>query len=275
MSKSKHWCFTLNNYTDSELQHLNGLFSSKGSQISYLILGKEVGESGTTHIQGFISCESRVSFRQIRLRVSDRAHFERAKGTPEQAAEYCRKDGDFIEYGTLPVRRGHRSDIDSLVQTISSGACIDDIRDQHPKLFLRYPRAIGEWVTSLQPTREWVTEVIVHWGKTGTGKTRSVFEFICRDSIYIHPGEQWFDGYDGQPVVLFDDFSGSEFKLSYLLKLLDRYPMRVPVKGGYKNWIPKHIFITSNLDPEDWYPHANEEHRNALKRRISLIKKFT
>lgn len=274
MSKSKHWCFTLNNYTKEEEKKLNGLYEDKKHAISYIILGREVGDSNTPHIQGFVSFNSRTTLRQARTRISNRAHFEKAKGTPTQAADYCRKDGEFTEYGSIPVTRGHRSDIDKLVQSIKNGNSRDELRDEHPALFLRYTRAIGEWVSSLQPVREWITEVIVHYGKTGTGKTRSVFEFIQRDAIYVHPGEQWFDGYTGQSVVLFDDFNGSEFKLSYLLKLLDRYPMRVPIKGNYVNWIPKHIFITSNKSPEEWYPCAHEEHKNALLRRITLIKKF-
>lgn len=274
MSKSKHWCFTLNNYTKDELNHLESLWSKNTDTITYIIVAEEIGENKTPHIQGFISFTTRKTFLSVRRIISNRAHIEITRGSPAQAAEYCRKDQKFIEYGTLPKGRGTRCDIDNLVNSIQGGTDRDTIRTQYPKLFLRYSRAITNWISEMQPHRNWITEVIVHWGRTGTGKTRSVFEFISRESIYIHPGENWFDGYNGQPVVLFDDFNGSEFKLSYLLKLLDRYPMRVPVKGDYVNWIPKHIFITSNKSPDEWYPCAYEEHKNALMRRITLIKEF-
>lgn len=272
MSRSKHWCFTLNNYTEQELQHLSSLYDN--GEVNYIIIGKETSPSGTPHIQGFVSFEERLRLPTIKRRVSDRAHFEQARGTPFQAAEYCRKDQDFIEFGTAPKGRGARSDIDQLVTRIREGWSRDRIRDEYPKLFLRYTKSIERWISDVQTTRNWQVDVIVHWGATGTGKTRSVFEFIKHDEIYVHPGEQWFDGYTGQSVALFDDFNGSEFKLSYLLKLLDRYPMKVPVKGGYVNWIPKHIFITSNKSPEEWYEHAYPEHKRALMRRITLIKKF-
>lgn len=279
MSRSKHWCFTLNNYTETEYNHIIQLYDGENSreenQITYLIVGKETGDSGTPHLQGFISFKERQRFNQVRRRISNRAHLEAARGSPLQAAEYCRKDQDFIEFGALPAGRGSRSDINQLTERIRDGVGADRIRDEFPKLFLRYSRAIEKWCTDIQPTRDWEVNVVVHWGRTGTGKTRSVFEFTNRNAIYVHPGEQWFDGYKGQSVVLFDDFNGSEFKLSYLLKLLDRYPMKVPVKGNYVNWIPKHIFITSNKNPDEWYPHAYEEHKNALKRRITLIKHFT
>lgn len=79
----------------------------------------------------------------------------------------------------------------------------------------------------------------------------------------------WFDGYEGQENVLFDDFHGGVFKLPYLLKLLDRYPMRVPVKGGFVQWKPRRIFITSNIDPDLWFSNANREHVAALNRRFT------
>jgi hypothetical protein len=109
----------------------------------------------------------------------------------------------------------------------------------------------------------------VFWGKTGTGKTRRVWEFVKDDELWIHPGDRWFDGYDRHKCALFDDFDGSWFKLSYLLKLLDRYVFPVPVKGAYTWWCPSQIFITSNIEPRMWYPGALEDHRAALLRRLS------
>lgn len=120
--------------------------------------------------------------------------------------------------------------------------------------------------------RDWVTEVLVFWGRTGAGKTRLVHELAT--DLYIHPGGAWFDGYDGQADVLFDDFGGSDFRLPYLLKLLDRYQMTVPIKGGFVQWAPRRIFITSNIDPNNWYSGAFIEHQAALRRRITGIRHF-
>jgi len=116
--------------------------------------------------------------------------------------------------------------------------------------------------------------VKILWGPTGTGKTRSVYDFHDHDSVYKHDGGDWFDGYQGQEVVLFDDFSGSDFKLTYLLKLCDRYPMRVPVKGDFVHFRPKVIYFTSNVDPDEWYKNAISEHRAAFFRRVSEIIKM-
>lgn len=65
----------------------------------------------------------------------------------------------------------------------------------------------------------------VHWGAPGTGKTRychDLARIFYDDDIWVHGGGNWFDGYEGQAVAVFDDFYGCvDFGL--LLKVLDRY----------------------------------------------------
>lgn len=272
MSRALHWCFTLNNYDDEALAVFEAVDFRK--TVTYFIYGKEVGESGTPHLQGFISFRNRRRLTQVRRLFGGRAHWERAKGTAAQAAGYCRKDGDFFEFGEVPKGSGDRSDLRALNAAVDAGTSIDEIREKFTSCYYRYHRLVDRLVAQRALGRDWVVDVQVFWGKTGLGKTRAVFQFTDRDQIYVHPGNEWFDGYNGHSVVLFDDFNGSEFKLSYLLKLLDRYPMRVPVKGGFVTWVPKHVFITSNRDPKTWYVNGHPEQRLALFRRISNIKLF-
>lgn len=267
---AKHWVWTLNNYTEDDEQRIQEVAHEQ----TYLVYGREIGESGTPHLQGFVSLPTRRSLNYVKRLISDRAHCEIARGSPEQASTYCKKDSNFFEVGSLPGGRGTRTDLQELQARIKSGATRDEIRDSFFGSYLRYPKVIDKYISDLEPDRNWVPEVRVFWGKTGTGKTRSVYEFIDHAKIYKHTGDRWFDGYRGQPVVLFDDFTGGVFKLSYLLQLLDRYPMDVPVKGDFVKFVPKHIFITSNINPEDWYPNASEEHKRALFRRITQIKEF-
>ncbi|AKV62292.1 putative replication initiation protein [Calanoida sp. copepod associated circular virus] len=267
VNSGKHWCFTLNNYTPEEES------SIKLVDAVYLVYGRERGESDTPHLQGFVSFDKRRTLRQVKELLSDRVHLESAKGTPRQASEYCKKDGDYYEVGILPGGRGTRTDLESVRELIKSGGSIRDVFDKHFGVALRYHRGISMAINLRGDKREWVVDVQVYWGDTGSGKTKKAWTEA--PDAYVHPGGQWFDGYTGQPDVIFDDFSGSEFKLTYLLKLLDRYPMQVPVKGGFVNWVPKRIFITSNLDPRTWYKDAIQEHQAALMRRITKITHFT
>lgn len=74
MSKSRAYCFTLNNYTEEEYLSVTSLESK------YLVVGKEKGESGTPHLQGFIYFENPRGFNSVKKSIP-RAHLEISKGT--------------------------------------------------------------------------------------------------------------------------------------------------------------------------------------------------
>jgi hypothetical protein len=274
---ARNYCFTLNNYTEEEKEDL--VNAADPEVVRYLCFGEEVGEQGTRHLQGYISFIERRTFRWVKNYVSQRAHIESAKGSPNQNREYCRKQedeehGNFFEWGNLPGGKGQRSDLAGVVESIKSGKRLREIADEHPVCFLRYSRGINALRMLYSEPRDWETEVFVLYGKTGSGKTREAWEVLCEKDAFFYGSGGWFDGYDEHRNVIFDDFGGHEFKITYLLKLLDRYPMWVPIKGGFVQWKPKRIVITSNYAPDEWYPGAKDEHRAALIRRIHNKKFF-
>ena len=239
MSKSKHWCFTLNNYTESDCQRLDNI------DCTYIIYGKETGQNGTPHLQGFLSWPIRKSFLWTKESLGHKVHLERAKGSPKQASQYCKKDGDFIERGVLPGGQGKRTDLQEVYQSIIQGQNLRDIAEQNPTAAIKYSTGILRLQQYVRPNRDSPPTIWTFWGPTGTGKTRRVWDFADLDQLWLHPGGQWFDGYMGHQSALFDDFDGSWFKITYLLKLLDRYVFTVPVKGGFTWWAPSTIYITS------------------------------
>lgn len=114
---AKNWCFTLNNYTNDECTLLANLFtdSTPNPVLSYLVYGREIGSSGTPHLQGYVQFPNRVSLARCRRLISDRAHFEPARGTPRQASDYCKKDNDYEEFGTMQnATQGRRNDWEDL-----------------------------------------------------------------------------------------------------------------------------------------------------------------
>lgn len=107
---SRRWCFTLNNYTDEDKARLDSL------ECVYLVYGFEVAPTtGTPHLQGFVifSAGKRLTF--LKNALTDRFHFEAARGTSQQAADYCKKDGNFVERGVFPASAGKRTDIDAIL----------------------------------------------------------------------------------------------------------------------------------------------------------------
>lgn len=270
MSQSRHWCFTLNNYNE---QHLNSLETLAQQQaVTYLVYGREVGASGTPHLQGYIVLAVRKRRAQVKSILPGHPHVERAKGSPQQNRTYCIKDQDFVESGTCPGGQGSRTDLLAIKDAIDAGAGLTEVASEYFTQYIRYTKGINEFYFRTQAPRKWKTKVIVYYGATGTGKTRRIHE--AHESLYVHAGGKYFDGYEGDAIALFDDYGGSEFKLSYLLKLLDRYEMKVEIKGSMRQWKPKKIYITSNKEPNMWYPNAYEEHRLALLRRLTKIVLF-
>lgn len=113
-------------------------------------------------------------------------------------------------------------------------------------------------------------QVNVYWGKTGTGKSRRAWEEGGMDAYPKDPRSKFWDGYRGQSNVIIDEFRGG-IDISHMLRWLDRYPVIVEVKGGSVVLKAKTIWITSNLDPRQWYLGQDYETTDALIRRLNII----
>lgn len=113
------WCFTINNYTDVDEQRLSHLAEDGGC--TYLVFGRERGGvTGTPHLQGFIYLLHAKTRAAVKRLVGERSHLERARGTPAQAAAYCKKEGDYEEFGQAPAGAGARTDLDRFVEWVKS-----------------------------------------------------------------------------------------------------------------------------------------------------------
>lgn len=103
MSNAKNWCFTINNYNVDVLESLARLDQFIPTDIQYMVIGKEIGESGTPHIQGYIQFIKRQRLRQVKNFIGQSAHVEVSRGTAREASRYCMKDNDYQEFGELMV----------------------------------------------------------------------------------------------------------------------------------------------------------------------------
>ena len=100
--------------------------------------------------------------------------------------------------------------------------------------------------------RQVYAKPLVVWicGPTGTGKSALAL-YLCGPDRFRKCGElKWFDGYNGQENVTFDDFRKANCEWSFLLNILDHYKVDdMPVKGGFVPWRPKMIVFTSPNPP--------------------------
>ena len=110
--QSRGWCWTLNNYSEEEYENMKNTNTVNTLKILKYVIGREIGKNGTAHLQGYYYFKSPKKFKQIK-EINNRAHWEAAKGNPEQNYKYCSKEGDYIEYGYTTEKKKRWSVFDT------------------------------------------------------------------------------------------------------------------------------------------------------------------
>jgi len=204
-------------------------------------------------------------------------HLENANGTAAQNKVYCtkeetRSEGPW-EFGE-PTSQGERTDILNAVATMgASGPVVAAIA--HPDVFVKYYRGLlaqHQYATVHLPRDPPNVTLLI--GPSDCGKTRYAFDKHGVEVPKINMDGNWFDGYQGEPQIILDDFVGaaSKIALSSLLNYLDRYNIKVPVKGSFWNFRATDIYVTTNVHPRHWYDWSKRKAQYpALLRRFTRI----
>lgn len=284
-SRTRRWTFT---FFDTESKWAAD--PEFPDDVRYVIAGfEQCPDTGRDHWQGYAEFNVSVRLAGVqRLLGIGKSHAEPADRSAEANKTYCTKSGGrTIEFGEPSGKQGARTDLAQLRDDIRSavsaggaGAALRVAFDNHPGAFFMYPSGIRSAIALCQQgtVRTTAPNVEIHQGTTGTGKTRQAFERfpdLWRSPPATRGGTHWFDGYVGQKAVLIDDYDGKAFALSLILQILDRYPLSLPVKGGFTNWNPETIIITTNVLYQQWYEGENIEQRKALQRRITKVIDYT
>lgn len=252
--------FTINNYTTQDIENL------KKANYQYLIFGQEKGDSGTPHLQGYIEFDKQKSLRQLK-KINEKAHWEKRFGSQKQAIDYCKKENNFEEFGQKK-QQGKRNDLIRAREIVKNNNMRKLLEDEEcPNL--QQIKVCEKYLTYCESERNWKPEVTWIHGESEAGKSKLAHEMAKNNDTYIKDETQWWDGYDKHETIIIDDFRSSQMKFTYLLKLLDRYSMRVQVKGGFRQFLAKKIIITSIEPPEKCYNMTSEkEPLHQLLRRI-------
>lgn len=297
---NKHWCWTLNNYTEEEvtaLRHSVVLLLER-KEIDYIVYGFETAETGTPHLQGYVEFKHHHNIReaQFELNVPYHTHFEVRRGTRYQASEYCKKEGNFEEYGVTPVqtyvekRAAKRTEGDRKWESITASIrrnpfCpLTDLEDREfVASKLKYLEKLQAQCIADRSTKLRNVSCTVYWGPTGTGKSYRAYKYAEEhepDNVpfiisFNSDRDEWFDGYLGQHIIVIDEFDPHRVNKNFFKRLLDRYPLRLAVKGSfsYANWDT--VIITSNYDPVTWYQNEDPLNFEAIQRRLTSVVKLT
>lgn len=215
-TKSKYWVFTRNNYTELDISLLGSLYET--GYFSYLVYGREVGESGTRHLQGYIELSQRRRFTQVKAQLPG-FYIASRRGTAQQAHDYCIKDGEFVQFGTISrPEQGRRKDLERVATMVKEGATIRQIAAEEPEAFIKYHKGIGALKDLLQPkyqttvhTERWYnldhdwTKTQIFHGLTNCGKTTYAIQLLPRALWCTHMDDlaKYNDeDYDG---IIFDE----------------------------------------------------------------------
>lgn len=269
MSRSRKYCFTINNPTEWD----DGELTKLREMCQYLIVGKETGEAGTPHLQCFVYFKEKKSFSQIKAIVT-RAHIEQARGTCEQNINYCRKDGNWEEWGDVPSGpQGQNNKWKTIIQLARAGE-MQKIEDEFPAIFIRYHSKLLGLFRPESPII--LSELQNEWwyGETGTGKSRDLWNLFPKH--YQKSLNKWWDGYQNEDVVAIEEWSPKNDITSSFLKIwADRYPFSAEIKGGTLQKIrPKKIIVLSNYTIDDCFFLSNDlepiRRRFKVKHYVSL-----
>lgn len=226
-------------------------------KLSYIAYAKETCPStGREHLQGFAYSLSAMRLTGWKKVLPSGSHIERMQGTFSQNEKYCSKEGTYKELGVRPMENGHRRGdllVKEIIDNNPNTTLMEIYEETSEKCALIYSKSFEQYREHKRAKTikgdHTAPEVHYIYGAPGSGKSRFVRE--SESDVYDVPeGFQWFNGYTGQDAVLFDNFEGPERNRATFLKLIDRYPIQVPIKGGFTWWKPKRIYITSVIPPD-------------------------
>lgn len=289
--KARYFCFTS---FSTEPPKMSG-------SMRYLIFSREVGRQGGHHWQGYVEFRDDVRLNAARKVLGNglihKVYAERRSGTAEQAIAYVKKDKpetDVFEYGEVTVDKrksksnnnanGEPSEYAKLLEAEAAGMRLSEIAVNWPTLWvhkqngIRNLRAQRLLNAKHEPRKP---EVMCFYGDSGVGKTSGVQKLLTEAGLDVHDvyavrptvdGKLWFDFYDGEKVLVIDDFDGKCSITDYLQLTDYRHNQCVwPMKGSQVRVNFEKIYITSNFHPSTWWPGQEHARKTAILRRIDRL----
>ena len=234
----------------------------------WLIGQPERGETGYLHWQVLVAFSAKKTIGQVKSAFGIQGmHLEPTRSTAAEA--YVRKedtrDGEPFEFGSKPFHRNSKPDWDRIKELAKAG----DVDLVPSDIYVRYYRTLASIAADHDTPVGIEKTVYVYYGRTGTGKSRRAWEEAGDAAYAKDPRSKFWCGYRDHVNVVIDEFRGG-IDISHMLRWLDRYPVRVEVKGSSRPLKASKIWITSNLHPMNWYIDMDAETKEALLRRLQI-----
>lgn len=288
-TRGRHWLLTLpsnDSKTQTRISVEQVLARLKSSAIvQTYIFQLECGEGETQYLHYQLYLETSLTEFKNCKRIFPRAHIERCR-SPKSAKLYCMKQSTRVEGPWHNISEFQMSELQDTMRKKSSQEELlsgiqsmsinsDEIAKKNFGFWLRNHRGIEAWMKKHQQTRKKKTITIYIYGRTGIGKSRLAYDIAMKWSTkdpYYKDDTEWWELYENQEVVVWDDLRSNSIKYSELLKLCDRYPYKVNVKGSIREFTSRLIIFTSNVSAKKV---MNVIESSAWERRIDISLKIT
>lgn len=302
--RARTWAFTISKPSELQIVHIKNLNEDK---FKYLLCAIEKGDiNENMHLQGCFSLKNASTwtavYKMLNLKGGD--YLSEQKSSQVTNVLYCSKgiqshqeweidgvDGENygIDFNPLKVigdlpqlGESKVNQWDDIRQAIENGWSDMEICARWPQEGIRCKASIRGyrlmWQRHHQAWRD--VEVVYLWGTTGTGKTRAVtskygYNNCFRVTDYTKGA---FDTYDGQKIIIFEEFRSS-FRLEKMLNYLDGHPVELECRYANQLMQATKIFILTNIPVVEQYPRMHDEYSSvgqmnswdAFNRRITHV----
>jgi hypothetical protein len=167
-------------------------------------------------------------------------------------------------------RQDSLDDLDWARDLVMAGRTYPEaIATENPAFYRKYGRTIRCMHTSFLRTQH-RTEMTKGVWYTGSGAAGAAFRDYDAETHFVKDlSTRWWDGYRGQPIVIFNGFEG-QVGFGDLMSLVDKWPRTVPVKRGRGRvqFLAKEVRIASSSTPASVYP---DEDMSPFDRRFEVF----
>lgn len=260
--QARYWLLTIPHadWTQPEILP-NGIVWLRGQR-------ERGSDTGYIHWQLFAAFDKKVRLAGVKRIFGNTCHAEPSRSSA--AEEYVFKEdtaieGTRFELGQKKFNRNSAKDWEAIKLASKQG----NLEDIPADVFVRNYRTLKAIEKDHMKPTAMERKVIVYWGPTGVGKSKKAWDLAGLDAYPKDPNTKFWDGYSGQSNVVIDEFRG-KIDIAHILRWFDRYPVCVEQKFGACVFKATTIYVTSNLNPKDWYPELDEETKSALLRRLEI-----
>lgn len=262
--------------------------------VRYIIYQREIGTH--EHFQGYLELSEQLTYEQLHaFEGLEGAHFEKRRGTAKQASHYCSKpvtscdcsmcteeareptklEGPWV-WGEMS-HQGARNELLEIQRELDRGTSHKRIAKEHFPEWIRYQKSFVEYRRVTTEPRVKKTKTFLFVGPAGHGKS-TLMKILARyiGSYWKAPHKKnsglYFDGYDGQEVMIIDEFDGGTMPPTLFNEIADEHECTLPVHGAAGHqMVAKYLFIGTNYAPKFWWKKRSAHQLLQTTRRIDVV----